>query len=147
MSIFDFEEEIAQARANAISDRDRAAQRTSISQQRLPGAVRAAGWNFLYRDSRFDPAAHPAALVIGVAPWNATELGALGSLFEQFGVKNMEILVFDIDDCQSADDLASVLPGVKPPMQTPVVAEYRGGDAVLSAEGAAALDLLARLLE
>jgi len=143
MSIFDFEEEIEQERAAAITDRDRASVRTAVSQQRLPEAVRAAGWRFLYRGEEFDPAGQPAALVIGIAPWNGPELKALDQLLGSLVDDVVGIWVFDIDDCENAEDIARVLPGVKPPIQTPVVAKYEEGALARSAEGSDAIDFLA----
>lgn len=51
---------------------------------------------------------------------------------------------FDIDVCENAEDIARFLPGVKPPVRTPVVAEYAGGPHA-QAEGPEALDLLTEL--
>lgn len=145
MSVFDFEEEIERARADAISEGDRAAVRTAISRQRLPEAVREAGWRFLYRGTEFDPAVEPAALVIGIAPWNPNELQALNELLNRSGERAIGIWIFDIDDCENFEDVARFLPGRNAPIQTPVVAEYGDGILLRSAEGAAALDFLARL--
>jgi hypothetical protein len=147
MSLFDFDEEIEQERAAALTDSDRASVRTTVSQQRLPEAVRAAGWRFLYRGDEFDPAGQSAALVIGVAPWNEPELRALDGLFAASAGAPVRIWVFDIDDCENAEDIARVLPGVKPPVRTPVVAKYIEGGLARSAEGADAIDLLAHANE
>lgn len=141
MSTFDFEEEIERERASALSDLDRAVVRTAISQQRLPDAVRAAGWNFLHQGDEFDPTSQERALVIGLAPWSAAELRALGALLDAAD-EAVGVWVFNIDDCENADDIARFVPGVKAPIQTPIVADYVNGDLVRSAEGAAAIDLL-----
>lgn len=145
VSTFDFDEEIERERAAAISERDRAGVRAAVSHQRLPEAVRAAGWHFLFRGDQFDPVGNPEALVIGVAPWNEAELKALGALQDRLAPEAVGVWVFDIDDCENADDIARFLPGAKPPVQTPVVAEYAAGGLTRSAEGSDALDLLTRL--
>lgn len=145
MSTFDFDEEIERERAAAISDRDRAGVRTAVSHQRLPEAVRAAGWNFLGRGDQFDPAGGPEALVIGIAPWNDVELKMLGALQRRLAPGVGAVWVFDIDDCENAEDIARFLPGVRPPAQTPVVAQYASGGLTRSAEGPKALDLLRQL--
>lgn len=147
MSFFDFKQEIEGARVDAISDDERAAVRTTIPQQRLPEAVRSAGWLFLGPSSVFEPGSTPRELVIGVAPWNAAELCALSALAHGSGDNAFAVQIFDIDDCEDAKDLARVIPGVDPPMQTPVVAEYRDGLLIRRAEGAAALALLTELVE
>lgn len=145
MSTFDFDEEIERERGAAISERDRAGVRAAVSHQRLPEAVRAAGWHFLYRGDHFDPVGNPEALVIGVAPWNDAELKALGALEGRLAREAIAVWVFDIDDCENAEDMARFLPGVKPPAQTPVVVEYAAGGLRRSAEGSEALDLLTKL--
>lgn len=145
MTVFDFDDEVERARADAISDSDKAAARTTIPQQRLPEAVRLAGWRFLDSTSVFVPGAKPRELVIGLAPWNPSELHALGALVRRSGGDTFAIQVFDIDDCQSARDIARVIPGVDPPRQTPVAAEYRDGQLIRHAEGSAAVDLLTEL--
>jgi len=145
VSFFDFGEEIERTRVDAISDHDRAALRTTIPQQRLPEAVRSAGWHFLDATSVFEPGAEPRELVVGVAAWNTAELRALSALAQWPGRDAFAIQVFDIDDCRNANDIERVLPGVDPPMQTPVVAEYSDGQLTRCAEGAEALSLLAEL--
>lgn len=145
MSTFDFDEEIERERAAAISDSGRAAVRAAVSHQRLPGAVRAAGWNFLCRGDQFHPMDNREALVIGVAPWNDVELKALGALQRHLVPELGTVWVFDIDDCENAEDIARFLPGVKAPTQTPVMAQYNSGDLTRSAEGSQALDLLRQL--
>jgi hypothetical protein len=146
VTFFDFDEEVERARADAISDNDKAAARTTIPQQRLPEAVRSAGWRFLDSTSVFVPGIKPRELVIGVAPWNPAELRALSAVAKWSGIGSFAVQVFDIDDCRSAKDLARVVPGLDPPLQTPVVAEYGDGQLIRCAEGAAALDLLTELV-
>lgn len=88
---------------------------------------------------------NPEALVIGVAPWNDAELKALGALHGRLAPEVVGVWVFDIDSCENADDIERFLPGVKPPVQTPVVAEYAAGGLTRSAEGPEALDLLTQI--
>ena|SRR6266498_853195 len=147
MSFIDFEEEIERARVDASSDHDKAAVRTTISQQRLPEAVRSAGWHFLDQTRVFEPGTQRRELVIGVAPWNSAELRASSALVQRSGRHAFAVQIFDIDDCKNAKDIERVVPGVEPPIQTPVLAEYSDGKLTRRAEGAAALDLLAELVE
>lgn len=142
MSLFDFEEEIERERGNVISDRDRAMVRTNISRQRLPEAVREAGWHFVPPDEPVDILGETTALVVGVAAWSAPDLHALDALSSS--VSRTDIWVFDIDDYERADQLAERLPGVKAPTQTPIVAKYENGSLMASAEGAEALLLLSK---
>ena len=143
MSVFDFEEEIERERASAASDNDRAIVRTTVSRQRLPEAVRAAGWNYVFRGDAVDLDTN-STVVVGVAAWNAAELRALGSL-DASGSGRTDLWIFDIDDYENPEELVLVLPGVKAPTQTPVVAEYLNGRLVSFTEGPAALDILANL--
>jgi len=146
MTFFDFDEEVERARADAISSDDQAAVRTTIPQQRLPEAVRSAGWRFIDPTSAFVPGVKPRELVIGIVPWNPAELRALSALAKWSDISSFAVQVFDIDDCRSAKDIERVIPRVDPPLQTPVVAEYSGGQLIRHAEGAAALDLLTELV-
>src|SRR5580704_6825098 len=136
MNYFDFSAEIrrvAQAESDPIR---RASVATLVSRAEFPKAVAKAGWHFLGSGDRVDIESSPHVIVIGVATWDPPELVALDALAHRPVEMGTEIFIFDID---SLEDLASLMPGGKPPRKTPVIAEYRNGHLVLSLQGHEAL--------
>lgn len=130
------------AKAHTLTDKERAGLRTKIGRERLADAVTQAGWRFLAKGDSLDRDQQQHVVVVGVASWNSVELRALNYLTCKEPRASADIAIFDIDNCLTESDLDDYIPGVEPPIETPVVAEYRDGVLARSAEGPDGLSLL-----
>ena len=138
MSHFDFSATAKQLAAEAARCGDK---KTFMAQfiaraamLEFPNAVAKAGWHLLKPGVSFDPSSHEYAIVIGVAVWAPFELQCLSKLRERLGDQSAPVYVFDIDDCMIVDHTLFI-PGTEPPLQTPILAEYRNGKLIHYAEG------------
>ena len=133
---FDYSTALRAYLSQDLSADERASARTFVARQQLPRAVAAAGWTFLRGQSSAPEPGH-VTLIVGVAPWSDQDWEFLGALHRQKGTE-ARICVFDIDDCAEPGVLEQYVPGVAPPMATPVVAEFQGTRLLTSLEGEAA---------
>jgi hypothetical protein len=126
MSFFDFSGEVERAICEAKDEVSRLSARTAIARARFPNAVVGAGFSLLSRGEPFSPSAYHHALVIGVATWSDPDLAALENLAKDSCSRDVEVIVFDIDDWP-LKDILQALPGASTFTSTPVVTQYRDG--------------------
>jgi hypothetical protein len=134
MSFFDFFDEVERAIREASGDASRLSARTTIGRMRFPGSVARAGFSLLRPGQPFSPSTHDHVLVVGVATWSDPDLAALEKLAVDPRGRNVEILVFDIDDWSLTDILAT-FPGIAKFTETPVVLQYRDSEVTFQGEG------------
>lgn len=114
------------------------AERNEIINQAFPEAVHRAGWRLLIRENATEFSIAEHAIVIGIAVWSNLDLQGLDTLRERWSGQ-VPIFVFSLDEFGASDGIKVFIPGVPLPMRTPVMVEYRNGEAIKSAEGATAL--------
>lgn len=78
MRFFDFAEDVNRAVEEAADEASRLRAKTAVHRAKLPAAVAKAGFRYLPTGDPFCPGNHD--LVIGVAAWSETDLGALEEL-------------------------------------------------------------------
>jgi hypothetical protein len=139
MSNFDFREVANKLGAGSKNPNDIIAARNKAIEQEFPKAISKLGWHLLKRGDSFDPSQSPHVIVIGVATWSDPDLQGLELLAKQLQGKSIDVYVFDIDECLTFEQLLSLVPGISPAKQTPVVAEYRDGRLLKNFEGPEAL--------
>ena len=83
-------------------------------------------------------------LLIAVATWSGYDMNLL-DLLEEAPAGGARIEVFDIDSCQSTDELSHAIPGLGTPTQTPVVGYWVDGKFIESATGLDGRQLVARV--
>ena len=115
------------------------ARRTEAARRAFPRFVAKAGWKLLTKGMHFDPTDVPHALVVGVALWSDPDLEGARALCERLRGSSISVFAFSFDDVVDVDEFAHFVPGAKPVIRTPVVAEFVKGVLVAVCEGRDAL--------
>lgn len=147
--IFDFDG-VERLLRNFNSDPSgRIAERNRLINATFEAGIRKAGWRRLRPGDNLELPPDGHVVVLGVVVWNADDRDVLNIAGEQLSDPS-RVVVFDLDEVHSADDLHAFMPFVAMPLRTPVAAEYRDGKLVRHASGsdvpnviAAAADKLA----
>jgi hypothetical protein len=98
-------------------------------------------WKLLKKGESFEPGDESNFVIIGIAVWDNSSIGALAKL--PIKHSNDVVFVFDVDDCSSAAEMEKFAPGVQGVSQVPIVAEYKGGKLYKTLQGKAALEWMA----
>jgi hypothetical protein len=96
--------------------------------------VRTMGWRRLRRGDRLELPSDGNVIVVGVAIWNADDREVLNIVAKQMPDSG-RVVVFDLDDVRSVEELHAFMPSAAMPLHTPVAAEYRRGRLVRDASG------------
>ena len=83
-------------------------------------------------------------LLIGVATWSGYDMNLL-DLIEEAPENGIWVDVFDVDSCQTLDELSRAIPELEPPTHTPVVGYWIDGRFVESAAGFHGRQLVTRV--
>lgn len=93
---------------------------------------------------------HGTYLRIGAASWNGYDMALLDEVESKLGSLRpgaLTVSVFDIDECDSPDDIEKQIAGIGPVPQTPALGLWVDGRLVQTASGFDAKQLVRRLLE
>lgn len=134
MSFFDFSGEVQRAVAEAPDEMARWCARTDVGRRLFPGAVERAGFWLLQPREAFRPGAREHVLVVGAASWSDPDMAALDRLAEQTRIRDVRVVVFDVDDWQ-LEDILLAFPDAPKPKATPFVLQYKQGALPYAGDG------------
>lgn len=110
--------------------------------QRVVEAAGRNGWTLLHKGDSWQPSRAGKSLVVGYEPWSGPDVSAVLRLVGRDDFD--QVVIFVLDDVDELWSLQSLMPGVPPPLITPVAAEYRYGVWATFAQGQAVFDLVDR---